>query len=57
MHNSHGLCKHPNSERHLSYTNLNYWLDMGELFEHRMFDAIFFCIAGVYDVDDVNSTI
>lgn len=55
MHNSHGLWKHPDSERHRRYTDLDYWVDMAKLLERGMFDAVFFAdIAGVYDIYEGN---
>ncbi|MEH7386877.1 LLM class flavin-dependent oxidoreductase [Bacillus sp. JJ1521] len=51
MHNSHGLWKHPNSERHLRYKDLDYWIDLAKLLERGKFDAVFFAdVLGIYDV-------
>jgi FMN-dependent oxidoreductase (nitrilotriacetate monooxygenase family) len=50
MHNSHGLWKHPNSERH-RYTDLDYWAEMARLLERGKFDALFLAdVVGIYDV-------
>lgn len=51
MHNSHGLWKHPNSERHTQYKDLDYWIDLAKLLERGKFDAVFFAdVLGIYDV-------
>nr|WP_309101702.1 LLM class flavin-dependent oxidoreductase [Fredinandcohnia onubensis] len=51
VHNSHGLWKHPNSERHTRYKDLDYWLDLAKLLERGKFDAVFFAdVLGIYDV-------
>lgn len=51
MHNSHGLWKHPKSERHIRYKDLDYWIDFAKLLERGKFDAVFFAdVLGVYDV-------
>ncbi|NBD23900.1 LLM class flavin-dependent oxidoreductase [Paenibacillus glycinis] len=50
MHNSHGLWKHPDSERH-RYTELSYWAEMARLLERGKFDALFLAdVVGIYDV-------
>ncbi|MBO7743506.1 LLM class flavin-dependent oxidoreductase [Paenibacillus sp. MWE-103] len=50
MHNSHGLWKHPDSERH-RYTELAYWAEMARLLERGRFDALFLAdVVGIYDV-------
>ncbi len=51
MHNSHGLWKHPNSERHTQYKDLDYWIELAKLLERGKFDAVFFAdVLGIYDV-------
>ncbi|WP_053218391.1 LLM class flavin-dependent oxidoreductase [Virgibacillus senegalensis] len=51
MHNSHGLWKHPNTKRHRSYKDLQYWVDLARLLEKGKFDAVFFAdVLGIYDV-------
>ncbi|MFB9279827.1 LLM class flavin-dependent oxidoreductase [Cohnella cellulosilytica] len=50
MHNSHGLWKHPDNERH-RYTDLDYWADIARLLERGKFDALFLAdVVGIYDV-------
>ncbi|MFC5448585.1 LLM class flavin-dependent oxidoreductase [Paenibacillus aestuarii] len=50
MHNSHGLWKHPDNERH-RYTDLAYWAEMATLLERGKFDALFLAdVVGIYDV-------
>lgn len=50
MHNSHGLWKHPDNERH-RYTDLAYWAEMARLLERGKFDALFLAdVVGIYDV-------
>jgi len=50
MHNSHGLWKHPDSQRH-RYTDLDYWADLARLLERGKFDALFLAdVVGIYDV-------
>ncbi len=51
VHNSHGLWKHPNSERHTRYKDLDYWIELAKLLERGKFDAVFFAdVLGIYDV-------
>lgn len=51
MHNSHGLWKHPKSERHVRYKDLDYWIELAKLLEQGKFDAVFFAdVLGIYDV-------
>ncbi|MGP4038505.1 LLM class flavin-dependent oxidoreductase [Gracilibacillus sp. D59] len=51
MHNSHGLWKHPENERHRKYKDLDYWIELAKLLERGKFDAVFFAdVLGVYDV-------
>ncbi|SDJ99462.1 LLM class flavin-dependent oxidoreductase [Sediminibacillus albus] len=51
MHNSHGLWKHPKSERHRNYKDLDYWVNLAKLLEKGKFDAVFFAdVLGIYDV-------
>ncbi|WP_239614830.1 LLM class flavin-dependent oxidoreductase [Cohnella mopanensis] len=50
MHNSHGLWKHPDNERH-RYTDLDYWVEIARLLERGKFDALFLAdVVGIYDV-------
>ncbi len=50
MHNSHGLWKHPDNERH-RYTDLDYWAEIARLLERGKFDALFLAdVVGIYDV-------
>jgi len=50
MHNSHGLWKHPDNERH-RYKDLDYWVEVAELLERGKFDALFLAdVVGIYDV-------
>ncbi|QJD87576.1 LLM class flavin-dependent oxidoreductase [Cohnella herbarum] len=50
MHNSHGLWKHPESERY-RYKDLKYWVEMAQLLEKGMFDALFLAdVYGFYDI-------
>ncbi|GCL73187.1 LLM class flavin-dependent oxidoreductase [Paenibacillus naphthalenovorans] len=50
MHNSHGLWKHPDNQRH-RYKDLEYWVDIAQLLERGKFDALFLAdVAGIYDV-------
>ncbi|PYI50586.1 LLM class flavin-dependent oxidoreductase [Paenibacillus flagellatus] len=50
MHNSHGLWKHPDNERH-RYKDLDYWVEIARLLERGKFDALFLAdVAGIYDV-------
>ncbi len=55
MHNSHGLWKHPENQRHRKYKDLNYWIELAKLLERGKFDAIFFAdVLGIYDVYQKN---
>lgn len=55
MHNSHGLWKHPDNQRHRVYKRLNYWIDFAKTLEKGLFDAIFLAdVLGVYDVYQQN---
>ncbi|BBI32205.1 LLM class flavin-dependent oxidoreductase [Cohnella abietis] len=50
MHNSHGLWKHPESERY-RYKDLKYWVEMAQLLERGLFDALFLAdVYGFYDI-------
>lgn len=50
MHNSHGLWKHPDNQRH-RYKDLDYWVEIAQLLEKGKFDALFLAdVAGIYDV-------
>ncbi|WP_239614908.1 LLM class flavin-dependent oxidoreductase [Cohnella mopanensis] len=50
MHNSHGLWKHPESERY-RYKDLKYWAEMAQLLERGLFDALFLAdVYGFYDI-------
>jgi FMN-dependent oxidoreductase (nitrilotriacetate monooxygenase family) len=50
MHNSHGLWKHPDNERH-RYKDLEYWAEIARLLERGKFDALFLAdVVGIYDV-------
>lgn len=50
MHNSHGLWKHPDNERH-RYKDLEYWAELAKLLERGKFDALFLAdVVGIYDV-------
>ncbi|OXS53869.1 N5,N10-methylene tetrahydromethanopterin reductase [Cohnella sp. CIP 111063] len=50
MHNSHGLWKHPDNERH-RYKDLRYWVELAQLLERGLFDALFLAdVYGFYDV-------
>jgi FMN-dependent oxidoreductase (nitrilotriacetate monooxygenase family) len=49
-HNSHGLWKHPDNERH-RYNEPDYWVELAQLLEKGKFDALFLAdVVGVYDV-------
>lgn len=51
MHNSHGLWKHPQNQRHRGYKDLDYWIQLAKLLEKGKFDAVFFAdVLGIYDV-------
>ena len=48
-HIMHGLWTHPGNTRHY-YKDLNYWIELAELLERGMFDALFLAdVVGVYD--------
>ncbi len=50
MHNPHGLWKHPDNERH-RYKDLRYWVELAQLLERGLFDALFLAdVYGFYDV-------